>query len=105
MVNACADLNDMRKVRPTTEACCCEPCPERTLYDLLEEALILQQATQEHLSCAFAMLGLEPYNRENGRRSDTVIDKASELVREMNVLNRMAIALKDMVGTPKPKIC
>ena len=91
-----ADRLDLGKVVDKT-ACCTRPEP--TLYDIMGQTLVIQQAAQEHLSCAFAVLGILPYKREDGcDRCETIDDMAKMLYREMEVLNSMVVALENKIG-------
>lgn len=91
-----ADRHDRGKVVDET-ACCTKPEP--TLYDLLYHTLALQEDAQEHLSCAFAVLGLEPYERNQGCDCcDTIDDMVKMLYREMDVLNAMTVNLENKIG-------
>ncbi len=91
-----ADRHDRGKVVDET-ACCTRPEP--TLYDIMGQTLVIQQAAQEHLSCAFAVLGILPYKREDGCDCcETIDDMAKMLYREMEVLNCMVVALESKIG-------
>lgn len=96
-------MDDIRKAPVIIDSMAC--CPEnarRTLYEALDEALVTQEAAQEHLSGAFAVIGLEPYKREQGRNGyDTIDTMICVLLQEMKTLNAMTMALAEMVGTPK----
>lgn len=95
-----ADRLDCGKI--VDETACCGQTQNRTLYDLLVEAVAVQQAAQERLSGVFCLLGLEPHKREQGCGCcDNVYDMARMLTHEMHVLNQMTISLSDMIGAPK----
>ena len=91
-----ADRHDRGSV---VDEAACGTRPEPTLYDLLYQTLAIQAAAQEHLSCAFAVLGLEPYEREQGCGCcDTIDDMVKMLYREMDVLNAMTVNLENKIG-------
>lgn len=94
----CVEADRLDRGKLVDETACCAK-PEPTLYDLLGQTLVIQEAAQEHLSCAFAVLGIEPYKREQGCGCcDTIDDMAKMLYREMGVLNGMAVALESKIG-------
>lgn len=91
--------NEIKPCKVLDETACRET---PTLHEALYEALATQEAAQEHLSCAFAVLGLEPYNREQGLGPCNTIDEMVRvLLTEMSMLNCMAIVLEQRIGKPK----